>query len=152
MINNKTNSEYINYSFEKLIQILKTEKDDLIKSKERKKEEIVYDVFESRIDYDINYFIHKLQTIKNEILTLNLVKNESDIVVKTSLDTFVIYYSYETDDEYQKRLKVINKQIQEIDEKLTDKQKLYDDFKVNINNQYQQILKNFIDGLNKQEH
>ena len=26
MINNKTNSEYINYSFEKLIQILKTEK------------------------------------------------------------------------------------------------------------------------------
>ena len=143
MINNKTNSEYINYSFEKLIQILKTEKDDLIKLKERKKEEIVY---------DINYFIHKLQTIKNEILTLNLVKNESDIVVKTSLDTFVIYYSYETDDEYQKRLKVINKQIQEIDEKLTDKQKLYDDFKVNINNQYQQILKNFIDGLNKQEH
>lgn len=143
MINNKTNSEYINYSFEKLIQILKTEKDDLIKLKERKKEEIVY---------DFNYFIHKLQTIKNEILTLNLVKNESDIVVKTSLDTFVIYYSYETDDEYQKRLKVINKQIQEIDEKLTDKQKLYDDFKVNINNQYQQILKNFIDGLNKQEH
>ena len=55
--------------------------------------------------YDFNYFIHKLQTIKNEILTLNLVKNESDIVVKTSLDTFVIYYSYETDDEYQKKIK-----------------------------------------------
>lgn len=148
MINNKTNSEYINYILEKLIQILKTEKNDLIKSKERKKEEIVYDVFESGIDYDINYdinyFIHKLQTIKNEILTLNLVKNESDIVVKTSLDTFVIYYSYKTDDEYQKRLKVINKQIQEIDEKLTDKQKSYDDFKVNINNQYQQILKTLL--------
>lgn len=144
MANNKTN---LDYNFEKVIQNLKTKKDDLIKSKERKKEDIVYDVFESGVDYDINYFIHKLQTIKNEILTLNLVKNESDIIVKTSLDTCVIYYSYETDDEYQNRLKIINKQIQEIDEKIREKQKLYDDLKNSIKNTCQQIL-----HLNKQEN
>lgn len=129
--NNKTN---LDYNFEKVIQNLKTKKDDLIKSKERTKEDIVYDVFESGVDYDINYFIHKLQTIKNEILTLNLVKDESDIVVKTN--TCVIYYSYETDDEYQNRLKIINKQIQEIDEKIADKQKLYNDLKNSIKNTY----------------
>lgn len=127
--NNKTN---LDYNFEKVIQNLKTKKDDLIKSKERTKEDIVYDVFESGVDYDINYFIHKLQTIKNEILTLNLVKDESDIVVKAN--TCVIYYSYETDDEYQNRLKIINKQIQEIDEKIADKQKLYNDLKNSIKN------------------
>jgi hypothetical protein len=127
--NNKTN---LDYNFEKVIQNLKTKKDDLIKSKERTKEDIMYDVFESGVDYDINYFIHKLQTIKNEILTLNLVKDESDIVVKTN--TCVIYYSYETDDEYQNRLKIINKQIQEIDEKIADKQKLYNDLKNSIKN------------------
>ena len=142
MANNKTN---LDYNFEKVIQNLKTKKDDLIKSKERTKEDIVYDVFESGVDYDINYFIHKLQTIKNEILTLNLVKDESDIVVKTN--TCVIYYSYETDDEYQNRLKIINKQIQEIDEKIADKQKLYNDLKNSIKNTCQQILR-----LNKQEN
>lgn len=142
MANNKTN---LDYNFEKVIQNLKTKKDDLIKSKERTKEDIVYDVFESGVDYDINYFIHKLQTIKNEILTLNLIKDESDIVVKTN--TCVIYYSYETDDEYQNRLKIINKQIQEIDEKIADKQKLYNDLKNSIKNTCQQILR-----LNKQEN
>ena len=57
------------------------------------------------------------------------------------MDTCVIYYSYETDDEYQNRLKIINKQIQEIDEKIRDKQKLYDDLKNSIKNTCQQIFK-----------
>ena len=47
---------------------------------------------------------------------------------------------------------MINKQIQEIDEKLTDKQTLYDNLKVSIKNRHQQILQNFIGGLNKQEN